>query len=232
MFAPVVHPFESTEGTAMYQPPQFRENRKEIMHELMRSHPFATLITIKDGDICADHLPLLIHSEASQYGTIRGHIAKGNPLWCNESAGFNALAIFQGPQAYITPSWYPSKKVHGKVVPTWNYAVVHARGKLRFIDDRDWLAAHLIELTSRNERHRAAPWKISDAPRDYVERLLRGIVGFELEITSLEGKWKVSQNKEAKDRKGVQNGLLLESNQDATAIAELVEAASTEHAPR
>lgn len=212
----------------MYQPPQFREDRKEIMHELMRTHPFATLITIKDGDICADHLPLLIHSEVSQYGTVRGHVAKGNPLWRRGNDGPNALAIFQGPQAYITPSWYPSKKEHGKVVPTWNYAVVHARGEIRFIDDRDWLAAHLIELTTRQERDRPVPWKISDAPEDYVERQLKGIVGLELEITSLEGKWKVSQNRDAKDRKGVQRGLLLERDKDAAAIAKLVEAAGGE----
>jgi len=222
MFASVVHLLESTEGTAMYQPPQFRENRKAIMHELMRSHPFATLVSIKDGDICVDHLPLLVHSEASQSGTIRGHIAKGNPLWRNGSAGFSALAIFQGPQAYITPSWYPSKKEHGRVVPTWNYAVVHARGKMRFIDDRDWLAAHLIELVKRHEGHRVVPWKISDAPDDYVGRQLKGIVGLELEVTDLEGKWKVSQNKDAKDRKGVQRGLLIEADRDAASMAKLV----------
>jgi len=211
------------ESVAMYQPPQFREDRKEVMHELMRLHPFATLISIKDGDICADHLPLLVHSEVPKYGIVRGHIAKGNTLWGSRTGATSALAIFQGPQAYITPSWYPSKKEHGKVVPTWNYAVVHARGEMRFIDDRDWLAAHLIELVERHERHRPAPWKISDAPEDYIERQLKGIVGLELEVTSLEGKWKVSQNKDATDRKGVQHGLLLEPGKDAAAIAKLVE---------
>ena len=109
------------------------------------------------------------------------------------------------------------------MVPTWNYAVVHARGKIRFINDRDWLAAHLIELTKRQERHRPVPWKISDAPEDYVERQLKGIVGLELEVTSLEGKWKVSQNRDAKDRRGVRRGLLLEPDRDAAAIAKLVE---------
>ena len=154
----------------MHQPTFFREERTDIIHKLMRAHPFATLVSIQNGDICADHLPLVIHEEHSTSGTIRGHIAKGNPLWRNGGTSSDIVAIFQGPQAYITPSWYPSKKEHGKVVPTWNYVAVHARGKLTLTDDNSWLLDHLSELTKRHEHNNPVPWNVSDAPDDFIQR--------------------------------------------------------------
>ncbi len=193
------------------------------MHELMRMHPFATLISIQNGEIVADHLPLVLHEDLSQSGTIRGHVAKSNPLWNNRADICSVVAVFQGPQAYITPSWYASKKVHGKVVPTWNYVVVHARGTLTMVDDETWLSEHLIEITNKHERHLVDPWKVSHAPDNFIERKLKGIVGVELVVEKLEGTWKVSQNKDEKDRAGIQKGLELENTCEAKAIAELVE---------
>lgn len=210
----------------MYQPPHFREDRIEVMQELMRAHPFATLVSVQEGRLAADHLPLVIFPELSEKGTVRGHIAKADPLW-KEREGLSAtiLAVFQGPQAYVTPSWYPSKKEHGKVVPTWNYAVVQAHGELVFHDDPVWLVEHLQEITQRQEEHRPAPWAVHDAPNDYMARQLKGIVGIEFVISQLEGKWKVSQNRNEQDRMGVQQSLLLEAGDDAVAVSRLVRAA-------
>lgn len=214
----------------MYQPPLFHEERIDVMHDLMRAHPFATLVTSQGGGLAADHLPLVVHPELSDRGTLRGHIARGNPLWqghverggkAGEVAGA-VLAVFQGPQAYITPSWYPSKKAHGKVVPSWNYAVVQAHGSLRFHQESDWLLGHLEELTRRNEGHRPVPWEVSDAPRDFIDRQLKGIVGIEIMVERLDGKWKVSQNRTDEDRRGVERGLLLEPGENAAAMSELV----------
>lgn len=211
----------------MFKPPLFSEDRVEVMHELMRAHPFATLVSSATGQLSADHVPLVIHPEASEHGVIRGHIAKANPLW-RETQGDDAisvLAIFQGPQSYVTPSWYPSKAAHGKVVPTWNYVVVHARGALQFTNEPHWLMAHLTELTFRHESHRPSPWAVTDAPEDFVQRQLKGLVGFEIEIETLEGNWKVSQNKNERDRVGVERGLLTENNTQATAMAGIVQSA-------
>ncbi|MEO0575013.1 MAG: FMN-binding negative transcriptional regulator [Pseudomonadota bacterium] len=206
----------------MFQPALFREDRVEVMHALMQAHPFATLITSRAGQLSADHLPLSIHPECSKKGTIRGHLALANPLVRVRDAIDEALIVFQGPQAYVTPSWYPTKKEHGKAVPTWNYAVVHAYGPLIFHDDSDWLIAHLHSLTTHHESHRDAPWAISDAPRDYMTQQMRGIVGIEMTISRLEGKWKVSQNKRGRDSDGVEAGLLAEPSPQATAVSELV----------
>lgn len=206
----------------MYQPPIFREERIEVMHQLMRAHPFATLVSLQDGALSADHLPLALVEETGSPGRLRGHVAKGNPLWSAGMGDNEALAIFQGPQAYVTPSWYPSKSEHGKVVPTWNYAIVHARGTLSFHSDPSWLLDHLVNLTGKQESTRPSPWQVSDAPDEYIERQLKGIVGVELEVTSLEGKWKVSQNKDEQDRSGVVSGLQQEGTREAEAVANLV----------
>jgi transcriptional regulator len=207
----------------MYQPPHFREDRIEVMHDLMRAHPFATLISVQAGCLSADHLPLVVSPELSEKGTVRGHIAKANPLWKQrEDLSPTILAVFQGPQAYVTPSWYPSKKEHGKVVPTWNYALVQAHGELEFHDDPVWLLEHLREITRRQEGHRQVPWEVSDAPDEFIARQLNGIVGIEFAVTRLEGKWKVSQNRSEQDRNGVQRGLLLEPGEDAVAVSRLV----------
>ncbi len=202
----------------MFEPPLFREQRPEVMHALMHAHPFATLVSKAGGRLMADHLPLVVHPELSENGVLRGHVAAGNPLAGGGREAREVLAIFQGPQVYVTPSWYPSKAEHGKVVPTWNYAVVHAYGMLRFHADRDWLLAHLTELTARNERDRPEPWAVSDAPEEFVDRQIKGIVGVEIAVETLTGKWKVSQNRDARDREGVEHGLLAEGGEAMSAL--------------
>lgn len=206
----------------MYQPPMFREDRVDVIHALMIAHPFATLVSSATGGLTADHLPLVIHPELSEKGTIRGHIAVANPLWQDTQGPIEVLAIFQGPQAYITPSWYPSKQEHGKVVPTWNYAVVQAQGTLSFHQESDWLMAHLTELTGRHEGQRAMPWAVTDAPDAFIARQFKGIVGIEIKVESLVGKWKVSQNKADQDRSGVERGLMAERTEDTAAVSRLV----------
>jgi len=206
----------------MFQPPLFREERVEVMHALMIENPFATLVSSATGGLTADHVPLVVHPELTEHGLIRGHLAVGNPLWTDSEGDIEVLAVFQGPHAYVTPSWYPSKKEHGKVVPTWNYAVVHAHGTLQFTKDPEWLMEHLSELTRRNESHRPSPWAVSDAPEDYLGRQLKGIVGIEIAINALSGTWKVSQNKTPQDREGVELGLLTENSPQATAVSRLV----------
>lgn len=210
----------------MFQPPLFREERMDIMHMLMTDHPFATLVSVATGDLSADHVPLVLHAGLAPKGILRGHLAKGNPLCGAAGAAMPVLAVFQGPQAYVSPSWYASKAEHGKVVPTWNYAVVHAHGTLRFRTDPDWLMEHLAELTSRNERHRAAPWAVTDAPPAYIARQLKGLVGIEIEVERLSGTWKLSQNKNERDRTGVERGLLGEGSQQAGDVSRLVERAA------
>jgi len=206
----------------MYQPPIFREERIEVMHELMISHPLATLVTLQQGKLSADHLPMMLLKDIEPLGVLRGHIAKANPIWRQSQGEYEALAVFQGPQAYVTPSWYPSKFDHGRVVPTWNYAIVQARGTLSFHPEPTWLLDHIVGLTKQHESQRAAPWKVSDAPAEYIDRQLKGIVGFELRLSSLDGKWKTSQNKDDRDRAGVIKGLQQEGTRDAEAIADLV----------
>lgn len=210
----------------MFLPPIFREDRPAVMHGLMRAHPFATLVCSVDGTLTADHVPLALHPELSENGTLRGHLSAANPL-AKAAGPLEALAIFQGPHAYVTPSWYPSKQEHGKVVPTWNYAVVHARGPLRFEQEPDWLMAHLADLSARQENHRADPWAITDAPPDFMARQLKGIIGVEIEIAALDGKWKVSQNRSAPDRQGVVQGLLGEDAAQAAAMSDLVQQATS-----
>lgn len=159
----------------MFQPEIFHETRIPVMHGLTAAHPFATLVTASGG-LAADRLPLVLHPEGGPYGTLRGHIAAGNPL-AKEEVPMEALAIFQGPQAYVTPAWYASKAEHGKVVPTWNDVVVHARGEIRLVWDPGWLLAHLSALTDAQEGNRPAPWAVSVAPEPFVARQLRGSWG-------------------------------------------------------
>ena len=191
----------------------------------MREHPFAILVSSATGRLSADHVPLAVHPELSKVGIIRGHIAAGNPL-CRESQGaIDALAVFQGPHAYVSPGWYTSKQEHGKAVPTWNYAVVHAHGTLRFCSDEDWLKDHLADLTTRHEAHRSSPWAIADAPDEYIARMLQRLVGFEIDIETLSGTWKMSQNKSDRDREGVASGLLAENSAHSAAVSQLVKGA-------
>jgi transcriptional regulator len=191
----------------MYNPPQFREERPDILHQAIREIAFATLVAQGQNGLVANHLPFLLDAER---GVLRGHVARANPLWKDARSDEEALVIFLGPDAYITPSWYATKAETGKVVPTWNYLTVHAHGRLEFFDDTQRLRALVTDLTDRHEGERARPWAVSDAPAGYIDTMLRGIVGVELKITRLEGKWKMSQNRDAADRDGVRAGLTAE----------------------
>ena len=196
----------------MYLPTHFEEERAEVLHELLRAHPLGLLITHGESGLQANAIPFVLDADpAGGPGVLRGHVARANALWHDAVGGAHtaveALVVFQGPQAYISPSFYPSKAEHGKVVPTWNYVMVQARGRLRAIDDAAWLRAFVTRLTERFEAPRAAPWAVSDAPDDYIATMLGAIVGIEIELTALTGKWKVSQNRSAADRAGVARGL-------------------------
>lgn len=209
----------------MYLPAHFEESRSEVLHQLLRAQPFATLVTQGADGVTADHLPLHLEPEVGPCDALHGHVARANPLW-QQAADSEVLAIFHGPQAYVTPSWYPSKREHGKAVPTWNYVVVHARGRLRVIDDATWLRRQLEALVAEHEAGFAEPWQIADAPPDYIDKMLTAIVGIEIVITSLVGKWKISQNQPAANRAGVVAGLRRQGTADALSMAELVAAIS------
>lgn len=209
----------------MYLPKHFEESRLDVLHDLIRAHPFGTLVTTGANGLEANHVPFEIDPDPRPFGTLRAHVARANPVW-REGAG-DALVIFQGPERYVTPSWYPSKREGGQVVPTWNYVVVHAYGTLRAVDDAAWLRAFVTRLTDRHEGRRAAPWKVTDAPADYVDRMLAAIVGIEVPIARLAGKWKVSQNRPAADRAGVIAGLAAEGDDAARAMAAAVRGGAT-----
>ena len=190
----------------MYVPAAFREDRLATLHALIRAHPLATLITGGSGGLIANLVPFTL-VDGDGKGTLRAHIAKANDQVEPLRSGAETLVVFQGPEAYITPSWYVSKKENGRVVPTWNYAVVQVRGVPRVVDDPDWLRAQINELTSSQESKRPAPWKVSDAPEPFISGQMRAIIGVEIPISIVEGKWKVSQNRSAADRQGVEEGL-------------------------
>ncbi len=190
----------------MYIPAAFREDDPAHLRALIRAHPLATLVVQGDGGLVANHLPLLLHERDGRVA-LRGHVARANPLWRSLGDGCPALAVFHGPQAYVSPGWYPSKRVDGRVVPTWNYAVVHAHGTLAAIDDPAWVHGLVCALTDVHEAQQPEPWAVSDAPDDFVEQMVRAVVGIELAVARLEGKWKMSQNRAAADRDGVVQGL-------------------------
>ncbi len=187
----------------MYLPSHFAQSDPAALQALMREHPLAAIVSVNDEGLTADHVPLEFDTASN---TLRGHVARANPLW-RLAAGQPVLAIFRGAEAYVSPSWYPSKLQHHKVVPTWNYAVVHAHGTLRAVDEAPWLHALVSRLTGHHESSRAQPWAVSDAPDDYVQQMLRAIVGIEIPVTKFVGKWKLSQNRSAEDRAGVEAGL-------------------------
>ncbi|MBA4176905.1 MAG: transcriptional regulator [Leptothrix sp. (in: Bacteria)] len=201
----------------MYLPAHFAQTDERALQALMASHPLATLVSVQGGEPTADHLPLEFDPATR---TLRGHVARANPLW-QLAAGQPVLAVFNGPQAYVTPSWYPSKAATHKVVPTWNYAVVHAHGVLRAVEDAPWLHALVSGLTDHHEAEFARPWAVGDAPADFVQQLLRAIVGIEIPVQRLLGKWKISQNRSEPDRQGVATGLA-EGTADARAMSELM----------
>ena len=208
----------------MYIPKQFEEPRVEIMHELIRAYPLATLVTHSSSGLNANHIPLHLSESPAPYGTLRGHIARANPLFGEIAEGLESLVVFHGPDSYITPSWYATKKETGQVVPTWNFAVVHAYGALRVVDNASWLREQLDGLTNHNQATFPKPWAVSDAPNDYIERIMAAIVGVEVVITKLLGKWKVSQNQPTRNQIGVISGLRVSGHPETEAMATLVEA--------
>lgn len=210
----------------MYIPKQFEEPKVEVMHGLIRAYPLATLVTLSSSGLNANHIPLHLSQEPSPFGTLRGHVARSNPVWIDFKSNVETLAIFHGPETYITPSWYATKKETGKVVPTWNYVVVHAYGSLRVVDDATWLRAQLEALTAHNEASFQKPWKVTDAPREYTEKLIEAIVGIEIVITKLYGKWKVSQNQPTQNQTTVIEGLEESGTEEASVMANLVAAAA------
>jgi transcriptional regulator len=207
----------------MYTPQHFAETRMPVLHGLMRRHPLATLVAATPRGLAANHIPLVLDDSRGEHGTLRGHVARANPFWRDVEAGSEMLAIFQGDDRYISPSWYPTKREHGKVVPTWNYAVVHARGRIEWVHDSAWLRGLVETLTDLHEGASAAPWRVADAPPEYVDGLLRAIVGFEIPIASLEGKWKVSQNRTAAERAAVVAELNARGDAVSLAMAELIQ---------
>jgi transcriptional regulator len=198
----------------MYLPAHFEEKRPEVLHELLRAHPLGLLITQSDAGLSADSIPFVLDADpAGGPGILRAHVARANPLWREARGDVDSLVVFQGAQAYISPGWYPSKAEHGKVVPTWNYVMVQARGRLRAIDEAAWLHAFVSRLTNKHEAVQARPWAVTDAPAPFVDTMVKAIVGIELTLTELTGKWKVSQNRSAADRAGVVSGLQGLSNE-------------------
>jgi transcriptional regulator len=206
----------------LYNPPQFKEDDVAALHAALRENGFGSLVTLGADGLEASHVPMLIDPAPAPYGTLIGHIARANPQWRTARPDVPALAMFLGPNAYITPAWYPTKHENGKVVPTWNYTAIHASGTLTFFEDPERLLALVTRLTEHHEAKRAEPWAVSDAPADYVQGMLKGIVGFELAITRLEGKWKMSQNRPAADRAGVVEGLTREGGPSEAKVAKIV----------
>jgi transcriptional regulator len=207
----------------MYVPKHFEERDLGVLHALIRSHPLSTWVTQANGELVVNHIPFLLDSAKGQFGTLIGHVARANPIWKSFSREMASVVIFQGPQTYITPSWYPTKHAHGKAVPTWNYAVVHAHGMPRAIEDGDWLLKHVTELSDLHESERAVPWSVSDAPPDYIDSMLKGIVGIEIPINAVVGKWKTSQNRPLPDKLGTIAGLYERSDGNSQQMAALVQ---------
>lgn len=205
----------------MYQLPQFREESVEVMHALMRDNPLGLLISHAGEDILANPIPFLLYEEGDR-GTLRCHLSRGNPQWKALAESPEALVVFQGIDHYITPSWYPQKAIDHKVVPTWNYAMVQARGRAVVIEDAAWLHANVAALADAHEGHRPRPWSLAEAPESFVASQLKGIVGIEIAITALAGKFKASQNRPVADRAGVVEGLAAEGDASALAMRVLV----------
>jgi len=207
----------------MYLPKHFEETDLTVLHELIRAHPLGTWVTQDaDGALVANHLPFLVEPTRGDHGTLVAHVARANPVWQSFSRTAGSIVVFQGAQGYISPSWYAAKGEHGKVVPTWNYAVVHVHGRPRAIEDRDWLLQLVTRLTQTHEAASAAPWQVSDAPADYIDQMLQAIVGIEIPITRIEGKWKVSQNRSQADRRGVIAGLEAHDDEASATMAAII----------
>ena len=191
----------------MYTPKHFEINDQEEQLAFVKAFPFATLVTNSEDGLNAEHIPMLVHVDADNRIFLQAHIAKANALWQKVADQTHVLVIFQGENAYISPNWYPSKKVDGKAVPTWNYRAVHIKGSIQFIHEAEWKLSLLDRLTNIHEQNQPAPWAISDAPSDYIAQRLKGIVGVEITVIDIQGKFKLSQNQSDENKAGVREGL-------------------------
>lgn len=209
----------------MYMPSHFSEERIEVLHALIQMHPLAALVSLQAGELEANHIPFLISAATTDapYGVLRGHVARNNPVWQSAASGQDALLIFQGAQAYISPRWYEEKQRSGAVVPTYNYAVVHAHGPMRIVEDRQEFLRLLSDLSDNFERKFEQPWKVSDAPAEYVDRMMDMIVGIEIPVHRISGKWKTSQNKSTQDRVNMVDGLRETQHPASQALADVME---------
>lgn len=207
----------------MYQPSHFKVEDRDALHGVMRAHPLGLLVTSGAGGLMANPIPFTLVADAGPHGTLRAHLARPNPQWRALADGAEALVIFQGVDHYVTPSWYASKQEHGKVVPTWNYVTVQVRGAVRVMDDVSFVRDQIEDITLQHEGARQTPWAVTDAPDAFVAAQMRGIVGVELTISEMAGKFKVSQNRPEADKQGVFDGLKAEASADAQAMARLVE---------
>jgi transcriptional regulator len=207
----------------MYCPKHFEETDLLVLHSLIGAHPLGTWVTPSDTRLLVNHVPFLLDPGRGEHGTLVGHVARANPVWQAAPGTSPAVIVFQGPQSYITPSWYPGKHKHGKAVPTWNYAVVHVHGQALAIHDKNWLRAHVSQLTDTHETGEAMPWQVADAPDSFIDKMLDGIVGIEIPIQSLEGKWKLSQNKAMPDRAGTVAGLTARKEPASQQMAKMVD---------
>lgn len=207
----------------MYQPPHFNEDSPLAMQGLIRAFPLGLLITGAQGELVANPIPFILDPEAQEQGVLRCHVARANPQWKVIGEGLDALVVFQGAQHYVHPGWYETKRETGNVVPTWNYAMVQVKGRARVMDDAAWLSRQIRDLTEMMEGAYPKPWAVDDAPAPYIDAQMRGIIGIEIEIAAMMGKWKVSQNRNEADREGVVEGLRKQSDEEAEAMAALVE---------
>ena len=206
----------------MYAASAFRQDNVSELHAMMQAIGFATIAANGPDGLIAAHIPLILNENDNRTVTLRGHVSRANPFWRVVGAGMEVLAVFVGPNHYVSPGWYPSKRDHGRVVPTWNYVAVHAAARATAIDDSSWLHAHVAALSKRHETAMPAPWAVTDAPEDYIAKMIQGIVGLELAISKLEGIKKLSQNRSEDDRAGVITGLETQDDANAASIASLM----------
>ncbi len=206
----------------MYIPKYNEETDVSVLHGLIKKNPFGAWITVVEGKITTNHIPFVLREDRGALGTLYGHVAKNNSVWETYSKEIESAIVFQSDDAYISPSWYPTKHEHGKAVPTWNYAVVHAWGVPRVIKDREWLLDHVEEITTIHENNQKVPWKVTDAPKEYIEKLLGVIVGIEIPITELKGKLKLGQNRPNSDKLGTVAGLTSKGTDKAKGLADLL----------
>jgi transcriptional regulator len=207
----------------MYLPVHFEETRTEVLHALIAEHPLGALVTVGSDGLTGNHIPFLLNASDGPHGTLIGHVARNNALWQDHDTNVDALVIFQGASAYISPNWYATKQRTHEVVPTYNYAVVHVHGPLTIHDDPKWLRGVVGKLTKAMEALQAAPWKMADAPSGFIAQQLENIVGIEIPISRITGKWKTSQNRPIEDRVGAVDGLRASGDPAHAEMAELIE---------